>query len=353
MNVVLVAALVGGLTIMPANAQNHSARKTVVDGVPVVHLTDEQHDIVVSIAPSVGNNAYEMKVGGKNVFWFPYESVAAFAAEPKLCGNPFLAPWANRVDEDGFYANGRYYRFNDKLGNIRRDGNQLPIHGLLLYASQWEVVSVEADENEARLVSRLEFSQHADLMAQFPFAHTIEMTYVLRLGVLEVRTSIRNDGAQTMPLSVGYHPYFQIHDAPRDEWTVSLAAERIWNLSEKLIPTGQTRPIRDLFATPEAVSLKEQFLDHVFGGLIRHTSDHAVFSVRGNQEKIEVVYGPKYQTAVVYAPPGDDRSFICFEPMSGITNAFNLAHRGVYQELQTIRPGKSWNESYWIHPSGF
>ena len=37
----------------------------------------------------------------------------------------------------------------------------------------------------------------------------------------------------------------------------------------------------------------------------------------------------------------------------GITNAFNLANKGIYRELQTIPPGESWEESYWIRPSGF
>ncbi len=110
----------------------------------------------------------------------------AFAANPKPCGNPFLAPWANRVDGEGFYASGQYYRFNDKLGNIGRDENQLPIDGLLLYASQWEVISLDADDNGARAVSRLRFSECGDLMAQFPFAQTIEMTYLLRAGALAV-----------------------------------------------------------------------------------------------------------------------------------------------------------------------
>ena len=132
-----------------------------------------------------------------------------------------------------------------------------------------------------------------------------------------------------------------------------MAAERIWKLSEKLIPTGETRPVGDVFATPRAVSLSEQFLDHVFGGLVRDASAQAVFSVRGKNQQLEVIYGPNYRAAVVYAPLGDDRDFICFEPMSGITNAFNLAHRGAYEDLQTVPPGGSWEESYWIRPSGF
>ena len=68
-------------------------------------------------------------------------------------------------------------------------------------------------------------------------------------------------------------------------------------------------------------------------------------------QKISVIYGPKYTVAVIYAPPG--RNFICFEPMSAITNGFNLAQAGVYKELQSVPPRGTWQESYWIKPAGF
>ena len=74
-------------------------------------------------------------------------------------------------------------------------------------------------------------------------------------------------------------------------------------------------------------------------------------TVVGKRQKLEIVYGPNYRASVVYAPKG--REFICFEPMAGITNALNLAQRGVYKELQYIQPGQTWRESFWIRPSGF
>jgi aldose 1-epimerase len=92
-------------------------------------------------------------------------------------------------------------------------------------------------------------------------------------------------------------------------------------------------------------------LDDVFGGLVRDGSERATFSVEGAREKISVIYGPKYTVAVVYAPPG--RQFICFEPMSAITDGFNLAHAGVYKELQNVPPGGQWRESFWIVPTAF
>ncbi len=150
-----------------------------------------------------------------------------------------------------------------------------------------------------------------------------------------------------MPVGIGFHPYFQVHDAPRDEWQVHLAARDHLTLSPVLIPTGEHTPV----TYPDPVSLKGAQLDDVFGNLIRGADGKAEFSVQGKREKVTVSYGPKYTVAVVYAPPG--KNFICFEPMSGVTNAFNLAHAGVYKELQSIPPGGQWRESFWISPSGF
>ena len=345
--------VVGALFHMTASAQPYSATRAVLEGVAIVRLSDRAADTEVSIAPSIGNIAYRMDVAGKNIFWFPYQSIGAFAETPKLCGNPFLAPWANRLDQHAFHSEGKKYRLNPDLGNYGTDPAGQPIHGLLLFASEWEVISVRADGEGASVTSRLEFTRYADRMAQFPFAHTIEMTYRLSGGSLEVVTRIENTGTQTMPLSVGYHPYFQLHDAPRDQWKVRLAAENVWTLSDKLIPTGETKPIPDVLGDPAALSLAGLFLDHVFGGLVRDNLGRATFSVRGVKQQIDVVYGSRYQAAVVYAPTGEGQDFICFEPMSGITNAFNLAHQGIYKELQTIPSGATWEESYWINPSGF
>jgi aldose 1-epimerase len=47
------------------------------------------------------------------------------------------------------------------------------------------------------------------------------------------------------------------------------------------------------------------------------------------------------------------RGSVAFEPMAAITNALNLAQRGLYKELQSIEPGGSWEESFWIRPHGF
>jgi aldose 1-epimerase len=341
--------IAGAALLLPlmSQAANYSAKTAKVEGVEVVLLADAAHRTEVTVAPSIGNIAYRLMVNGKNALWVPYESLAAMKAKPVQGGVPFLAPWANRLDQDSYYANGKKYRLNPDLANFRRDGNQKPIHGLLSFSPLWRVSELRADHRGAWVTSRLEFWKYPDLMAQFPFAHTIEMTYRLADGVLEVETAVLNHSTEPMPVALGYHPYFQVHDTPRDEWTVHLAARDKLTLSRELIPTGERTPI----PYPDPLPLKGVALDDVFGNLQAGPDGRAQFSVQGKKEKVAVSYGPKYTVAVVYAPPG--KSFICFEPMSGITDAFNLAHSGVYKELQSIPAGGQWRESFWIAPSGF
>ncbi|HTX39991.1 MAG TPA: aldose 1-epimerase [Bryobacteraceae bacterium] len=330
----------------PTSAANYTARKTVVDGVDIVQLADAARHADVSIATSIGNMAYEFNVAGKNFLWFPYHSPEEMRENPRFCCVPFLAPWANRLDQDAFWANGRKYLLNPGLGNLRRDQHQKPIHGLLNFSPDWKVSAVDADADSAWTTSRLEFWKFPELMAQFPFAHTISMTYRLRNGELQVETVIDNLSGEPMPVAIGFHPYFQLHDAPRDQWKVHLAAREHMLLNNLVIPTGETKPVE--FADP--YPLHGSQLDDVFTNLVRGPNGLARFWVEGVKERVTVTYGPKYTVAVVYAPASG--SFLCFEPMSAITDAFNLAHDGVYKELQSIPPGGQWKESFSIAVTG-
>lgn len=332
-------------------ASRYSAERADQDGIQVVRLFDSATAATASIVPSVGNIAYELTVNGKNALYFPFDSLAEFQAQPRLAGNPILWPWANRLDRDAFFFEGAYHALDVDRGNIGRDGSGQPIHGLVRFSDAWEVVDCGADDESAWASSLLDYSAHDDLAAQFPYEHRITMTYRLSGGELAVETLIENRGVRAMPVSLGYHPYFQLHDAPRDEWTLHLPVSTVWNLNDKLTPTGQTTPLSEVFPQADSLKLEGAALDHVFGGLERAADGFARFRASGRDQAIEVLYGPGYDTAVVYAPPG--RDFFCFEPMVGITNAFNLAHEGKYDALQSIPPGDEKRYEFRIRVSGF
>lgn len=346
----VVAIWLCSVLAAPATLQRYS----VLRAGDVIRLEDTARHTMVSMIPSVGNIAFEMKVNDVNVLHWPFESVEAFKAQPRMSGIPFMGPWANRLDEQAFYANGTRYAFDMALGNVR---GAIPIHGFLTTNPHWRLVEAVADDDGAWATSRLEFFSQPAWMKQFPFAHAIDMTHRLKDGELEVSTTIRNLSADPMPVAVGFHPYFRLTDSPRDEWTVSVAARTRWLLSSSKLPTGDTQPIGAFFPDPRRVALGDYDLDDVFSDLIRDSSGRAVMSVAGRKQKIEVLLGPNWRSAVVWAPKptpaAPDRQFICFEPMAGITNAMNLAQKGLYRELQSILPGETWQERFWIRPTGF
>lgn len=320
----------------------------------VVRLEDATARTTVSVIPSAGNRACGMTINGGNILLFPYESAEDFKRRGGgLNGIPFLAPWANRLDEQAFYVNGRRHAFDMELGNVR---GEIPIHGFLASASEWQVVEVKADADAAWVTSRLEFYRHPEWMRQFPFAHTIDMTYRLAMGVLQVTTALGNLGTEPMPVAIGFHPFFRLDDSPRDDWTISVAARTAWRLAPTKLPTGETEPIEKRFPHPEAVPLKDHDLDHLFSDLVRDDAGIAVMSLRGKRQQVDVLIGPQFRVVLVYAPrdaAAATGGFVCFEPMAGITNALNLAEKGMYNELQSIPPGGVWQESFWVRPSGF
>jgi len=333
---------------MASTAQNYTAQRTSDHGVAIIRLTDAVNGVDVSIVPSIGNRAYEMNVHGKNILYFPSADVGEFQKRPELSGIPFLAPWANRLNEQGFWANGKKYTFNMILGNVR---GSLPIHGMLSSSPLWEVMEVAADRQSAHVTSRLQFWRNPDLMAQWPFAHEYEMTYRLADGVLEVRVTVTNLSSNPMPVVLGFHPYYRIPGIPRDNWIATLPARKIVVADDRLIPTGELKP----FDLPNPLPMKGHTLDTGFTDLDRDAGGRAHFSIESGGMKVETLFGAKYPVAVVWEPPapeGQTRDFICIEPMTGITSAVNLQHEGKYAALQTVAPGAKWSESFWVRSSG-
>ena len=381
----LLAIAIAGTTALPAAAQ-YSARRTG----DIVQLEDAKSKTVVSIIPSAGNITSEMKVNGQNVLRWPYASMEDYKTRGGLNGIPFLAPWANRLDEQAFWANGKKYAFDMTLGNVN---GAIPIHGFLR-AAQWDVVEVKADGKSAWVTSRLDFYKQPMFMKQWPFAHTIEMTHRLQDGVLEVYTKITNMSAEPMPVAIGFHPYYNLTDSPRDEWTVTVPAKTRWLLNYQKVPTGETESTDKFFPNGQGL-LKDYNLDDVFSDLTRDAQGRAHMIVKGKQQQIEVMFGPTFKSLVMYspnpantgrgsqiappnpnppapppagagAPAGAGRAggrggggnaappnFVCFEPMAGITNAMNLAQKGIYKEQQYVAPNQTWEASFWVKPSGF
>jgi aldose 1-epimerase len=315
-----------------AVAQNYKAEQTQDHGVSVVRLTDAASGVEVSLGPTMANSS-DMKVHGKSIL---------------TNGIPFLAPWANRLGEMEFWANGKEYPFNPNLGNVR---SPVPSHGLLMSSELWRITEVAADANSAHVTRKLEFWRYPDLMAQWPFAHEYEITHRLAGGVLEVKVTVTNVGADPMPISLGFHPCYRIPDVSRDEWGLHLPARTMVVTDDRLVATGEFKAN----SLPNPLPLKTHNLDTGFTDLERDADGKAHVWIESAGKKVEAIFGPKYAVALIFDPPapaGQTRDMACIEPMAAITNALNLNHAGKYPNLQSVAPGATWTESFWIRAGG-
>jgi aldose 1-epimerase len=385
----------------PAAAQRYTARQ---DG-DVVELADTQAQMNVAVVWSM-SNAWRVQVKGKDLVRAS-ATLADFMARPGLNGVPLLAPFANRLDETAFYANGKKYNFDLEQGNVR---GPIPQTGYVNGSKAWQLVEAKADAKSAWVTCRLDFYKIPAFMKQFPFAHTVTMTYRVADGTLEVHTKLDNLSTDPMPVAIGFHPIFELPDGNRDDWTASLDAKTHWIEIPQRLPTGETQPIENFFGSdPTKIELKKYALiDDVFTDLVRDGDGRATMKLTYGGKELDVLIGPKYKTVLAWstplpaggapgpgagrgggrgqgapaappqpsgpfpidpaqgvkvAPPAVPRpegspaptakGFVAFEPMAAITNALNLAQRGVYKDLQSIPPGGSWEESFWIRTKGY
>jgi galactose mutarotase-like enzyme len=82
------------------------------------------------IEPRGGCVATSWLVDGSEVLALP-APLEAFLASARTGGIPLLYPWANRLRAARFQAAGRTVDLSS-VPNLKRDGNGLPMHGLLL-----------------------------------------------------------------------------------------------------------------------------------------------------------------------------------------------------------------------------
>lgn len=347
----LLVALLGTVSYGYA-ASPFLAKRVMQDGVEVAVLSDDKAQTEVRVVPSLGNRAISFTIHGQNILYVPFTSLTDKGAQHGLSGVPFLAPWANRLDEAGYWFGPTHYALDATTGNFGKDGNGLPIHGLLANSTLWKISDLASNGTAARVTSRLEFWKSPELLHQWPWVQEYEMTYTLSKDGLQVETRITNRSAESMPVAIGFHPYYRIPGQPRDNWTLQIPAHKAVVANAQLIPTGEYRDVQ----FPGPVSLKDRHLDDGFTDLQRGPDGRAHFVIASGSRSIHIAFGPKYPVAILWNPPikgGPDHEFVCVEPMTGVTDAINLNHAGKYPDLQVVKSGQSWTESFFVEPQGF
>jgi aldose 1-epimerase len=247
-------------------------------------------------------------------------------------GIPFLHPWANRLGASRFELAGR--EVNLDLGGLRvkRDGADLPIHGLLAAAPGWRVERHLETEAGGLLAAAYDFGSHPLLTDAFPFPHSVRIEASLLDAELTVVTTVTATGEVVVPISFGFHPYLRLPGVPRSEWRLEAPVRERLELDERMLPTGRREA-----AAIEPGPLGESTFDDPFlappGG--------EPFALEGGGHRIELRMGDGYPFAQVYAP--DDTDAVAFEPMTAPTNALLSG-----QSLPFAEPGEPYSATFTI-----
>jgi aldose 1-epimerase len=134
---------------------------------------------------------------------------------------------------------------------------------------------------------------------------------------LRLRITIRNAGMETMPAGIGLHPYF-CH-APLA--LLAYRASECWPPSTEFL-AGHSRAPRDDEIYHPARPLPPGGLTHYVSGWDGIAD---IDLPRGARLRMQA--DAMFRHLVVHRP--DNLAYLCLEPVSHVTDGFNLAVRGV------------------------
>ena len=299
-----------------------------VDGFASVGIVSPGGTIRAQFVPAANMVCHSLTYGGEQLLHTGH-GVEAYARHGKTMGIPLLHPWANRLGEPAYAAAGKQVTLPASGGRFARDPNGLPIHGALPGLLRWEPAETGAED---RISARLDW-RSPELMELFPFAHELRLDVLAGDAGLELVTTLRPTGEDTVPVSFGYHPYLRPPgDAPRQDWEVSLGASQRLVLDEKMLPTGQTEPLAS-----RQFRLDGQSWDDGLAGLAAPPE----FSVSAGTGTLTVTFDEGFPYAQVFAPEGQE--FICFEPMTAPTDALRSG-----AGLGLVEPGDEYRTAFSI-----
>ncbi|BBZ37142.1 aldose 1-epimerase [Mycobacterium conspicuum] len=283
-----------------------------------VTLTDPSSSVAAQFVPEAGMIGISLTDEGVELLG-QRRGLDAYISAGKTMGIPILYPWANRLGANSYAAEDATVTLTPGEHGVRADPNGLPIHGVLAAYDGWRVMTESAHE----LVAELDFGADPALLASFPFPHLLVVRVALADRTLTVHTTVAATADKAVPLCFGFHPYLQVPEVPRAQWTIETPAMRHLAVDDRGLPTGES--------SAQDGGL-EVLGDKAFDDGYDQLADGAVFAVSGGGRRIEVRFDYGFPAAQIFAPPAED--LVCFEPMAAPTDALR---RGGYR---VARPGE-------------
>jgi aldose 1-epimerase len=236
-----------------------------------------------------------------------------------------LVPWSSRIHEGRFAFDGRTVTLAPN-----RPPERHAIHGLG-FQTAWSV---------EHLRPALAVLEHRHAPDAWPWAYRAVQRIALTPAGLELELALTNEGDAAMPAGLGWHPYF-----PRTpETTLTARVGGLWLTDAEILPVACTAPPPDR-DPGRGLAVDRAALDNAFVGW----DGQAVVTWPERRVQLRLATRSPLGTLVVYTPPGE--AFFCAEPVSHITDAFNLAAAGRTDTgMLSLAPGESVRATLTLTP---
>jgi aldose 1-epimerase len=291
-------------------------------------LTLRSGPLGVVLSPAVGGSiarAWVEGPGGAVELLRPAPEAARARRDPWAMACFPLIPWSNRIREGRFAFGPRTVSLPP---NRPRERHTIHGHG---FQAAWIVVAA----GPASAI--LEYRHAPDA---WPWAYRAVQQIVVTPSSLELALSLANEGDAPMPAGLGWHPYF-----PRTpETTLVARVDGVWLTDAEVLPIACVAPPPDR-DPGRGLAVDRTALDNAFVGW----DGKAVVTWPERRAQVRLAAQGPLGTLVVYTPPG--QSFFCAEPVSHITDAFNLAASGRRDTgMLTLEAGESVSATLTLTP---
>ena len=293
------------------------------------------------VVPSAGMNLVSLSTDGEDRLVLP-APLAEFMVKPRTGGVPLLHPWANRLRGDRYEAAGRRV---DLAGvpNLKRDGNGLPMHGLLLRATDWLVEASDSMNGGAAMIEgSIDWKESRTGFEAFPFPHRVAVRWTVMEGGGAIASArcdlIVEPRGGPVPVASGWHPYLRpLAGVDRRDLELRLPPVRQAGLDEDGLPLIGAEGSPRLEASKKIDGV---IGDRVFDDLYRAPDGGWTAAVSTSESTVEIEADESWPWLQVYAPAGSD--FVCVEPMLAPTAALSDGHAVV------VEPGSPLEASFTI-----
>ncbi len=270
------------------------------------------------IDPVHGGTVLSVAVDGRELL---AQDTGQMAPIPRY-GSFVLAPWVGEMREG-------LLRFRDEAFRIPANVGRHAVHGQVL-DRPWHV--------ESRSASAVTLSCH--LGAPWPFQGSVHQTVRLDPAGLTQSVEVVAE-SRSMPVSIGWHPWFQCLEPGLTH--VSVRAAAMLELDSELIPTGRILEVTGETDLRGAPILGERRIDVVYVDVASPAD------IVQPDLDLRISFDPSISVVVVYATEGA----ICVEPWSAWPDAITMAEIGFASGVSVLEPGQQlehWMRWSWLTP---